>query len=802
MQGDWPDAASRDFDDSGWQRVGLPHSFSIPYFESKQFYMGYGWYRKTLQVNMQGECSGERRYFLEFDGVFQEAEIFVNGHLAGHHTGGYTGFCVPITPYLNDGDNTLAVRVNNLWQPDVAPRAGEHVFSGGIYRNVRLVRKSMTYIDWCGTEVTTPDLGKHKGKKSVVAVGTTIVNDGMEQQHLRLVTTVVDRNGREAVSTAKELDIAPGNVITIRCSTPSVKKPRLWCPEDPYIYKVVSRLYDGQRLIDSTETSFGFRWFEWTADHGFFLNGRHRYLRGANVHQDQAGWGDAVTDSAAARDVQMVKNAGMDFIRGSHYPHSPAFVKACDEKGMLFWSEAPYWSTYGSMKDGYYDASGYPIEARDTAAFKRSCIQQLREMIRIHRNSPSVIAWSMCNEPFFTARGTMDGVRQLLREMVDDSHKMDPARPAAIGGCQRPLGKDRLDLLGDIAGYNGDGASITEFQQPGIPSMVTEYGSTVDMRPGEYAPGWGDLEKGEAWRGLPWRSGQAIWCAFDHGTIANGDFGRMGFIDYQRLPKRRWYWYRREYLGIAPPEWPTDGVPCRLKLTATKTQDIKTDGTDDVRLTVSVCDATGRELSACPDVTFSVAEGPGEFPTGSSITFSHDSDIYIHEGKAAIALRSYYAGETLIVATSDGLQTDTIRLTFTGDSTYRKGVTPAPTARPYVRYSRQKTMETMTFGPGSPTFASSMTEGHSSPMATDNDSTTYWQAHHNDLQPTLTLDLERIVKVESVELTFPFEVDCSLELSTDQKQWTAYRIGLRARFVRLRFSGKAALSELKVKATD
>ena len=87
-------------------------------------------------------------------------------------------------------------------------------------------------------------------------------------------------------------------------------------------------------------------------------------------------------------------------------------------------------------------------------------------------------------------------------------------------------------------------------------------------------------------------------------------------------------------------------------------------------------------------------------------------------------------------------------------------------------------------------------------MATDNDSTTYWQAHHNDLQPTLTLDLERIVKVESVELTFPFEVDCSLELSTDQKQWTAYRIGLRARFVRLRFSGKAALSELKVKATD
>lgn len=137
QRGDFPGAERAAYDDSQWEHIGLPHSFSIPYFMSSEFYTGYGWYRKTLPLSREDL---RKELYLEFDGVFQEAEIYVNGSLAGTHRGGYTGFSVRITPYVQQGDNQVAVRVNNLWRPDLAPRGGEHVFSGGIYRNVRLVK--------------------------------------------------------------------------------------------------------------------------------------------------------------------------------------------------------------------------------------------------------------------------------------------------------------------------------------------------------------------------------------------------------------------------------------------------------------------------------------------------------------------------------------------------------------------------------------------------------------------------------------------------------------------------------------
>ena len=142
-QGDVHAARYNNFNDTAWENIGLPHSFSIPYFMSKDFYVGYGWYRKHLSLTPEDL---EKKLFLEFEGVFQEAEIFVNGKLAGSHTGGYTGFSVDISSYVRKGDNLIAIRVNNLWRPDVAPRAGEHVFSGGIYRNVHLVKTKHCHI--------------------------------------------------------------------------------------------------------------------------------------------------------------------------------------------------------------------------------------------------------------------------------------------------------------------------------------------------------------------------------------------------------------------------------------------------------------------------------------------------------------------------------------------------------------------------------------------------------------------------------------------------------------------------------
>ena len=814
--GDYSGAEYAVFNDESWETVGLPHSFSMPYFMSKDFYVGYGWYRKLFSVSSKDTG---KKLFLEFDGVFQEAEIFVNGQLVGSHIGGYTGFYVDISTAVKTGDNLVAVRVNNIWKPDVAPRAGEHVFSGGICRNVRLVMKSPIYIDWYGIWVTTPDLEKNGGQFSPVKVCTDICNRTAKSENYKLVTEVLDMTGKVVASVSSVEKLKANTVKQFVQTTPVVKNPVLWSPECPVLYRVVSSLYKGKKLMDRDETAFGFRWLNWTADNGFFLNGEHRFLRGANVHQDHAGWGDAVTESGMKRDVRMMKEAGFDFIRGSHYPHAPAFSRACDEEGMLFWSEAPFWGIGGFRPDGYWNSSAYPVNKKDEAGFEDSAIQQLTEMIRIHRNHPSIIAWSMCNEAFFSIPQAMPGVRRLLQKMVDTSRLLDPTRPAAVGGVQRPLGKERIDKIGDVAGYNGDGGSISDFQNPGIPSLVSEYGSTTTERPGDYKPGWGDLQKEDAWKGYPWRSGQAIWCGFDHGSIAGSQLGKMGIVDYFRIPKRAWYWYRNQYCQVAPPEWAKEGIPAKIKLTASETEGVRADGTDDVMLYITILDAEGKELSNSPSVTLKLVSGPGEFPTGTSITFDNGSDIRIMDGKAAIEFRSYYAGVAVIEASTPGLPLSRIEIAFKGAPQYIEGETPFVKARTYVRFTKEKQREEViqTFGRNNPTFASSSASGYPAGYAADGDEQTYWQADANDTDAYWTLDTEKGLSLRDIKLVFPVSgiYQYRIEVSADNIHWNTLRdkmnnekeirtefvSGLKTekvRFVRMRFNkgGKSKTSAL------
>lgn len=791
--GDHPGAEEIAYDDTCWETVGLPHSFSIPYFMSKDFYVGYGWYRKVLQLSAT-ELRG-RSLFLVFDGVFQEAEVYVNGRIAGKHQGGYTAFCVDITPFVMADSNVVAVRVNNLWRATVAPRGGEHVFSGGIYRGVRLVSTSnVAHVRWQGISITTPALEKNKGRASTVEVKVDVENHSAKRLHVK--TDIIDADG-------KIVDHG-GKVI---------RRPHLWSPETPYLYKAYVRVYDGCQLLDEETVPFGFRWFRWSKSEGFFLNGKHLFFHGANVHQDQAGWGDAVTEEAARRDVRMIKEAGFTMIRGSHYPHSQAFVDECDRQGILFWSEAPFWGTAGTKTDGSWTASAYPVNAADTAAFERNALQQLEEMILQHRNHPSVFVWSMCNEPFFTAEGTMPGVKQLLHRMVERAHQLDPTRPAAIGGAQRPLGKDRIDNIGDVAGYNGDGARLPDFQQPDVASVVSEYGSTTADRPGKYFPGWGDLGRDEGWKGRTWRGGQAIWCGFDHGSIFGEQMGKMGIVDYFRLPKRLWYWYRHFYRGIEPPPERIEGIPAAVVLTASKTKGIRADGTDDVQLVASIVDDNGHALSNSPDVTLRIVSGPGEFPTGRSITFAKDSDIRIIDGQCAVALRSYYAGQTIVEAACDGLRSDTVTLQFIGAPEYEPGVSPQVSCRPYVRYTRLS-RELQTYGLNNPTFASSNANGHSAGLAADGNMQTYWQPSPNDKKPYWILDTERGLLMKELQVAFARPATVCVEVSEDQEHWTKVSDIImklqadivlakapRARFVRLTFpSGTAPqLLEVKVK---
>jgi hypothetical protein len=814
--GDHAGAAAATFDDAAWEDIGLPHSFSQPYFASSRFYTGYGWYRKHFAVpeNWSG-----KKLFLEFDGAFQDAEIFVNGRRIAEHKGGYTGFSFDITDAVKTGDNVVAVRLNNLWNAQLAPRAGEHVFSGGIYRDVRLVVTAPLHVTWYGTFVTTPQVSAESG---TVNVKTEIRNDGATGKNCVLQTDIFNPNGNLVASISSTQSVAAGTTVIFDQTSAPITKPKLWQPDHPFLYTAVSKIFDGENLADKFSTPFGFRWFKWTPDEGFFLNGKHLYFKGADVHQDHAGWGDAVADSGFFRDVNLVKEAGFDFIRGSHYPHAPAFADACDQLGVLFWSENCFWGMGGRSPDGFWNASAYPTNSADDAAFEESVKDSLRDMIRINRNHPSIVAWSMCNEVFFSEKSVLPKVRNFLTELVALTHELDPTRPAGIGGCQRA----GLDKLGDIAGYNGDGARL--FINPGIPNLVTEYSSVRAVRPGKYAADFKNLLEGPGdktqpffWR-YPWRSGEVLWCMFDHGSIA-GDEGKTGIVDYFRLPKRGWYWYRNEYAHIPPPQWPVGGTPAALKLSADKTTLKSADGTDDSQIIVTVVDAAGNVLSNSPPVTLTVESGPGEFPTGPSIAFAPDSDIAIRDGEAAMELRSYYSGKTVIRATSPGLKAATLTITTLGGLKFIPGETPTAKPHPYVRFAGSAAGFSATplntiFGLNNPILASSETPEHAASFGNDGNPATFWQAKDDDTNAWWQVDLERAVTMAQVKINFSSAENYryKIETSNDGAHWTlaaddtqtistekvrmdAFAPGVSGHLLRVTFIGKpAALAELEI----
>lgn len=832
--GDIAGAERPDFNDHEWTSTHLPHSFSIPYFMWADVYHGYGWYRKV--IHMDKEWRG-KRIGIEFEGSFIETEVYVNGHKVGSHVGGYTGFWFDLTPYMHSGDNLLAVRVNNIWNPRVAPRAGDHQFSGGIYRDVWLNVTSPIRVAENGTFVYTKNVSKQSAD---VYVETELCNDLKKEQHIVLTTQLIDEEGNEIAHTSTPLWVKSGASQIVRQELKDIEAPHLWSPESPYRYKAITKISMKGKEIDTYTTRFGIRKLEWTADKGFFLNGEHYYLLGANVHQDQAGWGDAVTNGAMARDVQMMKDCGFNCIRGSHYPHDPAFAEACDSIGIFLFMENAFWGMGGHADEGAWgegpSASSYPTIEADQPDFEQSVLAQLKEMIRIHRNSPSIACWSLSNEPFFCSWPVDDKMKALLNLETDSARIWDPTREVAVGGSQR---KD-IDKLGKnaIAFYNGDGASRQENRNPGVPNMVSEYGSTFQTgdRPGQFVPRWGDLYDG--YDRPEWRSGQVLWCGFDHGTVAGYGLAKDGIIDYFRIPKRPYYWYVEAYKkgnkNPQQPEWPTEGIPAKLGITASQTTIPSCNGTDDAHLLVQILDANGKHISNSQPVTLTIISGPGEFPTGRSITFtpptakhykevSRDEacDIRIMDGQAAISFRSYHAGHTVIEATSEGLEPARIELHTLGSPEWREGIDQPVQDRPYKRYSREtsaKKASVKTLAEQRPTWSSSAMSGYDKTKANDGDVSSSWKPANNDTERWWMVSLEAQYTINSIELTFPTNgiyqyivevaqsnenwvkvIDKTDSNSTDKTHIAEGEFGKNISYVRVRFTSKmAGLAEVKV----
>lgn len=707
------------FDDSTWVPVALPHDFDAPYDVGganggQSFYVGAGWYRRHLTV---GSSWNGRRVELEFEGSFSVTDVWVNGTRVGTHRGGFTGFVFDITDSIRAGDNVIAVRVDNSWRADLAPRTGDHQFSGGLYRDVFLNVTDSVHVTWYGTFVTTPaltnptwdtsnpayyrniDLSQYPSeadlranvaaRRSNVKVQTEVRNDRLTAVDV-YARHEVRRRGSTAVLATFDSPVrtlAAATTTTLEALSGSlsdtaamVRGLDLWAPDNPALYTVSTSLVVDATIVDTHDTSFGFRSAQWKVD-GFYLNGVKTLLFGANHHQDHGGWSNAVTDSGFERDVRYLREAGMNFVRGSHYPHDPAFADATDKLGIMFWSESTFWATATVGREptptgrpADYQADGYPQRAADQAVFEQSAMDGLRDMIRVNRNHPSIINWSMGNEVFFTASATLGKARALVSRMRDYSHQLDPTRKAAMGGVQRSS-LDQLSVC-DIAGYNGDGGKITNTW---MPNVVSEYGSYTSDRPGLYDPTYGDVKDpadGTRFKLTTGSAGLAIWAGFDHGTIMDPSYARMGMVDYYRLPKNQWYWYRANKArwsgstNLADPtpvarEQSTNATATAMTLEAGRysSTTITNDGSTDTQLMVTMRNAAGAWVNNTRTVTLTVTSGPGILPGGKSYTFTPGSQTF--DGKAAIEFRSYYAGTSTITARSAGLPDATITITTT-----------------------------------------------------------------------------------------------------------------------------------------
>lgn len=416
--GEYESAYTPDFDDSGWRTLDVPHDWSIellPVTGSGSgtsagtgfLQGGLGWYRKTftLPPSMAGE-----RISVEFDGVYMDSHVYVNGELVGNHPYGYTGFSFDLTDLAHtDGvtPNVIAVKVQNQLP-------SSRWYSGsGIYRNVRLVATDPVHVARWGTFVTTPDLETTiQSGYATVRAQTDVVNDTDATVELDLASTVLDAAGNAVGSATSTASVAPGShrdTIDIQ-----VDEPTLWSFDDPYRYDLRTEVVVAGDVVDTYMTRFGIRHVEIDPAEGLFLNGEYAKIQGVDLHHDLGALGAAINRDALLRQMTIMKSMGVNALRTAHNPPAPELVDVCEELGIVMMVEA--FDTWSSRKTTF-----------DYARFFNEWAESdIKEMVNAAKNSPAVIMWSIGNE----IRGQTVSAAQML---VNAIKSVDTTRPVVWG---------------------------------------------------------------------------------------------------------------------------------------------------------------------------------------------------------------------------------------------------------------------------------------------------------------------------------------------------------------------------------
>ncbi len=467
FKGDAPGSERPAADDSGWRKLNLPHDWSIegPYSASNASGTGFlpggiGWYRKGFSLP---ESLRSRKIFIDFDGVYRDSDVWINGYLLGHRPYGYSSFEYELTSHLNFGSapNLVAVRVDHSVSAD-----SRYYTGSGIYRHVWLTVASPVHVAHWGAYVYTPMV---TGSQALVSIETTVINQSTADAAVKLTTAIEDPAGHEVATVSTEDHLAAGadRLFPQQATAP---KPSLWSLDTPNLYTAVTRVFVGGTLADETRTPFGIRTIRFDPNHGFFLNGQPLKLKGVCLHHDLGALGAAFSEAALERRLKLLKELGVNAIRCSHNPMAPEEYDLCDRLGLLVMDEAFDEWTGGKHKWIQGWNAGTPGTRGYHEVFQEWSDRDLSDMVLRDRNHPSIVLWSIGNEieypgdPFGHPLGH-DGLKPGMlnaeelvptaRRLIADVKRLDGTRPVtqALADTLASNATGLASLL-DVAGYN------------------------------------------------------------------------------------------------------------------------------------------------------------------------------------------------------------------------------------------------------------------------------------------------------------------------------------------------------------
>lgn len=570
--GDASGARNAAFNDATWRTLDLPHDWSIEGEFSPDHPAtagggalpgGVGWYRKSFPLP---EHARGQRVYLDFDGVYRHSTVWINGRRVGSRPNGYVSFRHDITPFLEFGDqeNVVAVRVDNSMQPNSRWYTGS-----GIYRNVRLVVTNPVHVDHWGTFVTTPEVARDTAR---VRVQTAVRNDDASAAEIELRTTIFDARGRQVRSVSSRESAEAGRV-TFFDHQLAIPRPVLWSVDSPYLYHVVSRVFLGRRLVDEYVTPLGVRDFRFDSEEGFILNGRRLKIQGVCLHHDLGALGAAVNRRAIERQLEILRDMGVNAIRTAHNPPAPELLDLTDRMGFLVMNEAfDVWKLGKSSYDYSLDWDAWHE-------------QDLTDFVLRDRNHPSVIMWSIGNEVL--EQWDSSGV-EMTKNLAQIVRRLDPTRPIVTGNND-PGPWNNLIRSGalDLVGYNYHHEDFASFPErfPGEKFIATESTSALATRGAYDMPsdsvrvwpvqwdvpvagnpdhtcssydncrvGWGSTHE-DTWRVVrkhDYLSGMFVWTGFDYlGEPTPYDWparsSYFGILDLAGFPKNAYYLYQSEW---------------------------------------------------------------------------------------------------------------------------------------------------------------------------------------------------------------------------------------------------------------